>query len=82
MVEKRYRTNLNHKIAALRDSIPSLRVLDKDNSCSEDSLEDLERLSQVKKLNKVISPFILFSYILLSSFSSSIASARKLSIFP
>ena len=27
MIEKRYRTNLNDKIAALRDSVPSLRVM-------------------------------------------------------
>lgn len=27
MIEKRYRTNLNDKIAALRDSVPALRVM-------------------------------------------------------
>ena len=27
MIEKRYRTNLNDKIAALRDAVPSLRVM-------------------------------------------------------
>jgi hypothetical protein len=27
MLEKRYRTNLNDKIAALRDAVPSLRVM-------------------------------------------------------
>lgn len=29
MIEKRYRTNLNDKIAALRDSVPALRVMSK-----------------------------------------------------
>jgi hypothetical protein len=52
MVEKRYRTNLNRKITALRDCVPSLRVID--NSCSEDLQEDLQGLPLAKKLNKVI----------------------------
>jgi len=60
MVEKRYRTNLNQKIAALRDSVPSLRVFGKDNPCSEDLKEDLQGLSQAKKLNKVFIHYSLF----------------------
>jgi Helix-loop-helix DNA-binding domain len=57
MVEKRYRTNLNQKIAALRDSVPSLRVFAKGNQCNEDLREDLQGLSQAKKLNKVFTHF-------------------------
>lgn len=55
MIEKRYRTNLNHKIAALRDSVPSLRrCLDREPSCSsEGSQGDLKGVSPpVQKLNK------------------------------
>lgn len=40
MIEKRYRTNLNDKIAALRDSVPSL------------TQEDLRDLKLAHKLNK------------------------------
>jgi hypothetical protein len=59
MVEKRYRTNLNHKIALLRDSVPTMRVLDKDKRNREDSQEDLQGLHPVQKLNKVL----LYSHI-------------------
>lgn len=54
MIEKRYRTNLNDKIAALRDSVPSLRVMSK-SSRGEDGgdKEDLEGLTPAHKLNKV-----------------------------
>jgi hypothetical protein len=55
MIEKRYRTNLNDKIAALRDSVPSLRVMSK-SSRGEDASgekEDLEGLTPAHKLNKV-----------------------------
>lgn len=53
MIEKRYRTNLNDKIAALRDSVPSLRATTK-NSRGEDVLqEDLHGLTPPHKLNKV-----------------------------
>ena len=53
MIEKRYRTNLNDKIALLRDSVPSLRVASKGkgNSAKE---EDLQGLTPAHKLNKVI----------------------------
>jgi len=54
MIEKRYRTNLNDKIAALRDSVPSLRIMSK-GSRGEDGLddrEDLQGLTPAHKLNK------------------------------
>ena len=53
MIEKRYRTNLNDKIAALRDSVPSLRVISKKNSRGEEIQEDLQGLTPAHKLNKV-----------------------------
>lgn len=53
MIEKRYRTNLNDKIAALRDSVPSLRVMNKKNSRGEEIQEDLQGLTPAHKLNKV-----------------------------
>jgi hypothetical protein len=53
MIEKRYRTNLNDKIAALRDSVPSLRVMSRKNSRHEDIQEDLQGLTPAHKLNKV-----------------------------
>ncbi|KAH7038559.1 hypothetical protein B0J12DRAFT_257764 [Macrophomina phaseolina] len=55
MIEKRYRTNLNDKIAALRDSVPSLRVMSRANNGNgeeEDDPEDLEGLTPAHKLNK------------------------------
>jgi hypothetical protein len=55
MIEKRYRTNLNDKIAALRDSVPSLRVMSKKNSRGEEIHEDLQGLTPAHKLNKVCS---------------------------
>ncbi|MCJ1426200.1 hypothetical protein MMC29_004103 [Sticta canariensis] len=45
VIEKRYRTNLNQKIAALRESVPSLR------SDSQDPA-DLRGLAPASKLNK------------------------------
>lgn len=55
MIEKRYRTNLNDKILALRDSVPSLRVMTKSTRGSDGSteVEDLEGLIPAHKLNKV-----------------------------
>ncbi|TVY75968.1 Sterol regulatory element-binding protein, partial [Lachnellula suecica] len=52
MIEKRYRTNLNDKIAALRDSVPSLRVMSKKKSRGQDVEEDLQGLTPAHKLNK------------------------------
>ncbi|KAG0649850.1 sterol regulatory element-binding 1 [Hyphodiscus hymeniophilus] len=54
MIEKRYRTNLNDKIAALRDSVPSLRIMSK-SARGEDTVddrEDLQGLTPAHKLNK------------------------------
>jgi hypothetical protein len=83
MIEKRYRTNLNDKIAALRDSVPSLRIIDKDNPSGEDLQEDLHGLSPAEKLNKVFVHSHSLSSTLPSSSlsSSSITSARQLTIF-
>ena len=53
MIEKRYRTNLNDKIAALRDSVPSLRVMAGTARLGDDDEEeDLEGLAPAHKLNK------------------------------
>lgn len=53
MIEKRYRTNLNDKIAALRDSVPSLRVMAGTAKLGDDDEEeDLEGLTPAHKLNK------------------------------
>ncbi|KAI3320225.1 hypothetical protein HD806DRAFT_524897 [Xylariaceae sp. AK1471] len=54
MIEKRYRTNLNDKIAALRDSVPSLRIMSK-SARGEDTTNDREELhglTPAHKLNK------------------------------
>lgn len=58
MIEKRYRTNLNDKIAILRDSVPSLRVVTKKTSNGEEIEEDLQGLTPASKLNKVCSRLI------------------------
>jgi hypothetical protein len=65
MIEKRYRTNLNDKIAALRDSVPSLRIMTK-SARGEDTTEDREELhglTPAHKLNKAtvgsVSPYPL-----------------------
>lgn len=58
MIEKRYRTNLNDKIAALRDSVPALRVMvhrlerQASEEGDEDAEEDLGGLAPAHKLNK------------------------------
>lgn len=54
MIEKRYRTNINDKIAALRDSVPSLRIMTK-SARGEDTTQDREELhglTPAHKLNK------------------------------
>lgn len=56
VIEKRYRANLNDKIAELRDSVPALRALKKakgkkDAPASSDE-EDLDGLAPSNKLNK------------------------------
>jgi hypothetical protein len=54
MIEKRYRTNLNDKIAALRDSVPSLRIMSKSarGEDTADDREELQGLTPAHKLNK------------------------------
>lgn len=56
IIEKRYRANLNDKIAELRDSVPSLRVLRKaqarDGDEGSSGNEDLDGLTPSGKLNK------------------------------
>jgi len=61
MIEKRYRNNLNDKIAALRDSVPSLRIMTKSarGEDTADDREELQGLTPAHKLNKAtVSPFI------------------------
>jgi hypothetical protein len=66
MIEKRYRTNLNDKIAALRDSVPSLRIMTKSQRGEDtaDDREDLQGLTPAHKLNKatVCNPFFFCGY--------------------
>jgi hypothetical protein len=53
VIEKRYRTNLNDKISALRDSIPALRAMCRSSSDEGDcGAEDLEGLAPAQKINK------------------------------
>lgn len=54
MIEKRYRNNINDKIAELRDSVPSLRIMRK-SARGEDTADDrdgLQGLAPANKLNK------------------------------
>jgi hypothetical protein len=51
MIEKRYRTNLNKKIAALQDVVPSLCVTNRNYTGEEGRGED--DLTPAHKLNKV-----------------------------
>ncbi|KAK9322643.1 hypothetical protein V1517DRAFT_130033 [Lipomyces orientalis] len=50
MIEKRYRTNLNDKIAALRDCVPALRCAV--TGSFDDDVEELDGLAPANKLNK------------------------------
>jgi hypothetical protein len=54
MIEKRYRVNLNDKIAALRESVPSLRIMRKSQRGEDtaDDRENLQGLQPAHKLNK------------------------------
>ncbi|KAL1876147.1 Clr6 histone deacetylase associated PHD protein-2 Cph2 [Paecilomyces lecythidis] len=52
VIEKRYRANLNEKIAELRDSVPSLRVLSKQSNGSTPEDDDAEGVTPANKLNK------------------------------
>ncbi|ABN66642.2 bHLH DNA-binding protein that promotes hyphal development [Scheffersomyces stipitis CBS 6054] len=49
MIEKKYRTNINSKILALRDAVPSLRIA---AGGKDVSINDLEGLTPASKLNK------------------------------
>lgn len=62
MIEKRYRNNLNDKIAALRDSVPSLRIMQKSarGEVTADDREELQGLTPAHKLNKAtVSCFLI-----------------------
>lgn len=48
-IERKYRTNINTKILALRDAVPSLRIA---AGANDVSVADLEGLSPASKLNK------------------------------
>ncbi|KAJ9608289.1 Clr6 histone deacetylase associated PHD protein-2 Cph2 [Cladophialophora chaetospira] len=55
IIEKRYRANLNDKIAELRDSVPSLRLAQKSKvreAAGDSDEEDLDGLTPSNKLNK------------------------------
>lgn len=56
IIEKRYRANLNEKIAELRDSVPSLRISKKpkgrDGSSADSDEDALDGLTPSNKLNK------------------------------
>jgi Helix-loop-helix DNA-binding domain len=51
IIEKRYRSNLNDKISALRDSVPSLRLMARHED-DDDVLDELEGLTPARKLSK------------------------------
>lgn len=52
VIEKRYRANLNEKIAELRDSVPSLRATRNANGDSNEDDEDADGATPANKLNK------------------------------
>ncbi|KAJ5372359.1 hypothetical protein N7517_004365 [Penicillium concentricum] len=52
VIEKRYRANLNDKIAELRDSVPSLRSTKNPNGGSADDEDEAEGANSANKLNK------------------------------
>lgn len=49
VIEKKYRTNINTKITALRNAVPSLRVASGDK---ETNIDDLDGLTPPSKVNK------------------------------
>lgn len=61
MIEKRYRTNLNDKIAALRDSVPALRIMSK-SARGEDTTEDREELHGLTPAHKLNKATVRFSF--------------------
>ncbi|KAJ5280549.1 hypothetical protein N7478_005921 [Penicillium angulare] len=52
VIEKRYRANLNEKIAELRDSVPSLRTTKNANGDSNEDEDDADGAQSASKLNK------------------------------
>lgn len=50
MIEKRYRTNLNDKIAALRDAVPSLRVMVHRMEREVEGLDEADLLAEAESL--------------------------------
>ncbi|KAJ6167062.1 hypothetical protein N7470_002509 [Penicillium chermesinum] len=52
VIEKRYRANLNEKIAELRDSVPSLRVARSGSGDSNEEEDDAEAAQAAGKMNK------------------------------
>ncbi|KAK7208607.1 hypothetical protein BZA70DRAFT_56883 [Myxozyma melibiosi] len=50
MIEKRYRTNINDKISALRDCVPALRCAVTGSAADDD--DELDGLTPANKLNK------------------------------
>ncbi|KAJ5887786.1 hypothetical protein N7495_007827 [Penicillium taxi] len=52
VIEKRYRANLNEKIAELRDSVPSLRAMKPLSGYSNDDEDDADGTLPANKLNK------------------------------
>ncbi|PON19977.1 hypothetical protein TGAM01_v211154 [Trichoderma gamsii] len=58
MIEKRYRTNINDKFAALRDSVPSLRIMCK-SAKGEDTIEDREELHGLTPAHKLSKATVL-----------------------
>ncbi|KFH41601.1 Sterol regulatory element-binding protein-like protein [Hapsidospora chrysogenum ATCC 11550] len=50
MIEKRYRTNLNDKIAALRDAVPSLRVMVHRMGREAEGLDEGDLLAEAESL--------------------------------
>jgi hypothetical protein len=81
MIEKRYRTNLNDKIAALRDSVPSLRIMSKSarGEDTADDREELQGLTPAHKLNKATVSFILLSCYAVEIYHHSWLDRRRLS---
>ena len=87
MIEKRYRTNLNDKIAALRDSVPSLRIMTKTarGEDTADDREELQGLTPAHKLNKATVSHN-FSYLIcmrgrMPFFSSDVSGKKKWFLF-
>jgi Helix-loop-helix DNA-binding domain len=53
IIEKRYRNNLNNKMAVLRDSVPSLRITAKNYSNGDSMESGLDGQNKPQKLHKV-----------------------------